>query len=980
MNEFTQHYDITADSKKFESAVDSSIKISARFSQAMAGADKQVKGFNTTLNRFVGPQGKIISNMNALNSIGAITEKQYKELIKVYDALAVRYKDDQVALAGISAARKSLASSIGLETKAVRDLNVAKGENLTLEQRLNAVGVKTSAQLEQQLNQYEELIVAANGDRRAQQQLAASAAQLREEIRRLDEANRRNGQSTMLSQFTLLNFGFAVQDASTFSQGFAFGLRSIANNLDGVFRSFGELKRQEGTFGGAFKRLAKDITSPSGLIVALNLVTTGAVVLFEIFDKRGRELDKIAEKAKNLTAELIKLRSSTEGLTFAPDTVDLDEAVKVGQKLLDITNARIAAIERQRTAQTTPAGFGIQAASPAQPIDQEELDALQNRSARLTTTLANQRELLADQVALEETRNILREQGLDIDTRLEEALQKATDELREQEGIRASMSRTQGASLATGQQVLSVLERETDLITKGNELRKLSADIESRRLTLGRELSQAFSAGALQKENDLLSDRVKIQQDLGATIVRITQESRKTEAENARTAGRLDAINTLLDEQAALVKEAARLAEQEALMSERIAAARERVRLDLKQQLDDEIITQEQLREKISLTRRGERDRTFNLEAQNAYLERQLALAEDIRRARQRVQEIDKIELQTLQQISDLSVTEQGKLNRPLDIVLGGDSDLIKSLKLDRLSQGAQEQARIISESLKTIPRELSEGTLQAYDESIAGTEEYKNRFLTIIKLMVLGFNEEFEKATSKQRAFFNEISGLAGAFTGIASDSLQRAEDNYKKSIDRQRQVAKVQGEGFQQIAAASAEASRKEAKRALVAYKAFAITEAIINAYLAGSQVWASKLPLAAKVVASAAVVANGFRIVNQIRKTSIDGGGGGGGLSFESINPQKERAEFLKGGLQAGSPPPGSIVPSAFPSQSVLPNAAAVTPTGQLVNLERSVDVNFTITPKAIPNGDIVFSVEQGLENRKSVGFRGTLRVPQ
>lgn len=977
MNEFTQHYDITGDASSFIRAVDASAASSQKFGTIADKASKQTITFNTALNRFQDASGRIVSNLEALNSIGAATESQSKDLLKIYDALAKRYEKDQVALAGITSARASLAKSIGLETSAARALKDEREKTLTLEERLNAVGIQTGAQIENRIELLRSLFREARNDTRAQQQLAVAIAEQEEQVRRLDEANRRNAQSTKLSQFTLLNFGFAVQDASTFSQGFAFGLRSIANNLDGVFRSFGELKRQEGGFSKAFKRLGQDITSPGGLIVALNLVTTASVVLFDLFDKRGRELDKIAEKAKNLTNELIKLRSSTEGITFAPDVPDLEEAVKVGERLLEITNQRIAAIERQKAAQTTATGFGVPSASLAAPIDQEELEKLQDRSTRLTTTLENQREILADQKALEETRNILREQGLDVDTRLEASLQQATDELREQEQIRAAMTRIQGRSLATGQQLVSTVQRETELIKEANELRELAAKIDERRRTFGVEIAGAATRGALQEQNRLLDEQVGITERIARTGVRQGAGARAIEASVAARQGRLDAINGILDEQVGLLKEAARLTEIEARASERIEIIRKTVANDIRSATIDARDRQTELLELRNQTNAGARDEAFNIDAQNAYLERQLALSEAIRAAKQKIREIDKVDTLGLQNITDLSQEAQRALREPLDIILGGSSDLIKSLQLDELPDAARVTADAIVESLKQIPYELDQATQEAYDASIDGAEDYSNRFLTIIKLMLKGHNEEFAKATEAQRAFFGELSGLAGEFTGIASDNLRVAEEQYKLSIERQKDIAKAQVLGFTQISAAATEASKENARKALVAYKRVAVTEAIINAYLAGSQVWASKLPLAAKVVATGAVIAQGFRIVNQIRRTTIDSGGGGAGVGGFGVNPQKDRWEFLKDGLQARNPAPGSIVPvtgaannSLLPAllSSVLPGYDAPT-----------VDLAVTITPKAISSGDIVFSVESGLANRKSRGLRSTIKVP-
>lgn len=978
MNEFRQHYEITANSKSFESAVNSSIKVSAKFNQAVGNLSKQVRGFNEGLNRFVGPSGKMISNLSALNSVGAITSKQYKELIAIYDALEKKYKDDVVALAGITSARRSLNSSIGLETASRKRLNEERERQLSLEERLAAAGIKTTAAYQREIAALDQLQREIQGDDLATAQLIARKEELQNEITNLDQAIASQARSTKLSQFTLLNFGFAVQDASTFSQGFAFGLRSIANNLDGVLRSFGELRAQEGGFRGAFRRLAADLKSPGGLLVILNLVTTAAVVLFEVFNKRGKELDKIAERSKALTASLVAVKTGFEGFQFTTDLGGLEESVEATQRAIKTTREELDRLRKEQSlAQSAVFVTGGVVVDQRSRQEREEANAAireqEDLLKRLEESEKNRREILEEQRAIAKEIEVLRASGLSDERDYLPALSEINQRLNEAVKMRRVLAGLGAANLAT-------VSREADLLQRNNELIRAAADLNARQLSLGRELEQAARKGANEAQNAILDQRIKLQEEQAAILVRQNATISEQEKSLAKQAGTQGAISGLIDEQLDAIEGVANAQERAARSAERhviVLLELKQAILEANQEAED---AQVRLRALQQATASGERDRLFDIESQNERLSEQLALQELLRRASRTVRNIDPVD--TLDLDTSERLREEIENSDPISIAIelaGADAVTARMERLfNDLSATSQATALAIQNELSTVPRQLSEETIAAHDASLAATEDYKNEFLKIIKLMILGHNEEFAKATAKTREFFGELSGLAGAFTGIAQDNLREAEDNYRKAVDRQQEIAKTASVGFQQIAAESTRASKKQAQDALRAYKAQAISEAIINALLAGSQVWASKMPLAAKVIASAAVVANGFRIVNQIRRVNIDGGGGASGSSSPGLGGvfQKERPELFLGGLQPNGNSVLPAIPGAPGATGILPG---VTPSSSTITLQQA-PVNVTITPNRTTSGDILWSVEQGLETRAAIGLSRTIQVPR
>lgn len=919
MDEFRTHYDITADASRFNSALDSAANVAQMFGQNTQAADRNVRGFNSALGRFTGVRG-MIKNLDALNSIGAITGDQFKQLSLILDELERKYANDEVALAGITRRRHELARAIGVETSARRGNNKSKEEELTLEQQLNAVGVRTTAQIEAQINQLARLSAAAREDKFAFQQLGLAQEELQEQLRRTNDASRGFAQSTKLSQFTLLNFGFAVQDASTFSQGFAFGLRSIANNIDGVVRSFGELRRQQGGVRNAFKQLGRDLTSPGGLLVIINLITTAAVVLFEVLDKRGKELDEIAKKSRNLTESLLELRTGLEGLQFTADIPQLEAAIAAGERLLAITRERRE--ELDRSSQRRVVVFG----GPSAPIDVRTaserranaaaLKEQEEREARIEETLKNQREILEDARLLREQANLLAEQGLATDATYEKLLEDVNKRLEEQQNIRRAL--------------LRLVEDEERAVVSLARQREIAAQAERERYRTGAE--------ALVQAEKTLS---------------VFEQLAKLRAGEAQTGAdelaRLERRVSLTEDGNKLLQDRALLSQRIATFAEEMRQIRERTNIDAKNAQLDERLRIVELNELLRIARSEEGERTAQIDLQVIRLERQLELVQLINRER-----ISPRRAQINRDLEDADdVADEQNRTSPFRFafeLLQRQAQGFETLSLSSQSEafalgdGLLMQVDDIVESLRRIPYTLDESLTTAFQRT--GEESVK-------------FMDQLDQAI---KAF---ASGNGAALV-----------DFLKPGLDAVNAIGQQTIGGFADLARATFEASGRESKKALRQYKALAIAEALINTFTAATAALRAG-PIIGPVLA-AGIVASGLAQVRKIRSIQAEGGGSGGGggggatsafalrpgsvgdqgaTSYEPVGDYLRRfnQDFVYGPIGA---PLGGIEPSAVPNGG-------------------RVGLDLTITPRAMPNGDLAFAVEEAVRNNQEIGFKQQFR---
>lgn len=137
----------------------------------------------------------------------------------------------------------------------------------------------------------------------------------------------------------LTNLNRVVSDAP-------YGFIGIANNLNPLVESFGRLKAETGSTGGAFKALLSSLTGPAGIGIAVAAITS-AITFAQIgFDRWGASAKKAKEQAdefkksqEDFTKSLDQAKSSA--LSTAMSLQQYVDIAKNGQLPLSERNAAL---------------------------------------------------------------------------------------------------------------------------------------------------------------------------------------------------------------------------------------------------------------------------------------------------------------------------------------------------------------------------------------------------------------------------------------------------------------------------------------------------------------------------------------------------------------------------------------------------------------------------------------------------------------
>lgn len=100
--------------------------------------------------------------------------------------------------------------------------------------------------------------------------------------------------------FALTNLGRVAQDAP-------FGFIGIQNNLNPLLESFGRLKQETGSTGGALKALGQSLIGPAGLGFALSVVSAGILIYQQYQQRANKETQNAKKNAEDYVAGLTQL-------------------------------------------------------------------------------------------------------------------------------------------------------------------------------------------------------------------------------------------------------------------------------------------------------------------------------------------------------------------------------------------------------------------------------------------------------------------------------------------------------------------------------------------------------------------------------------------------------------------------------------------------------------------------------------------------
>ena len=289
--------------------------------------------------------------------------------------------------------------------------------------RLNEVGIETTAQIRDQIQEFEALKAAYQDDDRAvadlndrQQQLrnqlaevGEAAAQQNRDLSRLDqefseatvamadfskrqERLQQELRATAAAQDRVASSGVVMRSsvqASANNLGFEFvqaaqdaqfGAQAVANQLPLMAEQFSQLQSKTGSTTGALFALRGSLLGPAGIIGAITLGLPLVQQLTSSLFEAGKEAESFSDQMDSAADSVFRLRDATQdpirlGLEQARQSVellsdDLNELREIRERLLSPSSPEFAAAAG---AVGTPSG------SKLEPRPTEALEALRER-------------------------------------------------------------------------------------------------------------------------------------------------------------------------------------------------------------------------------------------------------------------------------------------------------------------------------------------------------------------------------------------------------------------------------------------------------------------------------------------------------------------------------------------------------------------------------------------------------------------------
>ena len=125
----------------------------------------------------------------------------------------------------------------------------------------------------------------------------------------------------------------ALTSLSLVAQDLPFGFIGIQNNLPGVIQSFGALRAETGSVGGALKELGKGLIGPAGIFLAFSAVTSAVTFAIQKYGSLGEAFNALIGVLPKVT-EQQKLFNS-ESAKAAGNVVVEEEKIKIFSKTLN---------------------------------------------------------------------------------------------------------------------------------------------------------------------------------------------------------------------------------------------------------------------------------------------------------------------------------------------------------------------------------------------------------------------------------------------------------------------------------------------------------------------------------------------------------------------------------------------------------------------------------------------------------------------
>jgi len=137
----------------------------------------------------------------------------------------------------------------------------------------------------------------------------------------------------------------ALNSLSQVTRDLPFGFIAIQNNLPLVVDSFGQLTKQAGGVGAAFKSIGASLIGPAGISFAFGAVISGVTALIQKYGSLGEAMNAILGLSPKITAEqkLYNEETSKAAGNVAAESAKIDILVKTLSNLKNPQKDRLAA-------------------------------------------------------------------------------------------------------------------------------------------------------------------------------------------------------------------------------------------------------------------------------------------------------------------------------------------------------------------------------------------------------------------------------------------------------------------------------------------------------------------------------------------------------------------------------------------------------------------------------------------------------------
>lgn len=205
--------------------------------------------------------------------------------------------------------------------------------------RAASLGIQTSASINKEIAELEQLGTVLQADAVATGQLAERKRALAATLAQATAAQSRFGATSGQAAGFVNNFAFSLNDAQQATFGLGAFIRATSNNLGVMVSQFVSVSAAAGGARRGLQAIRSAMIGPLGISVAVSAVSTALVFLSDAFKKTEEDAEGTAEKLEDEFADLIKIVDAVQGsFEFDFETADIALAT-LQQRIFETTEA-----------------------------------------------------------------------------------------------------------------------------------------------------------------------------------------------------------------------------------------------------------------------------------------------------------------------------------------------------------------------------------------------------------------------------------------------------------------------------------------------------------------------------------------------------------------------------------------------------------------------------------------------------------------